>query len=217
MNERIIKFNHSDLKWSFDDTNKPFISLPTKKWAHSEYVDPFPCYSHDEKLVTKMVEHCEGIVNLRFKPQYFIMPFEGYSRTNGYACANEDYQSDKEAEKKLNPYIVLYGKRIYPHPAMTRYLVSHELGHILEYTLHAILKQESEDFQKEYAKVRGIEYNKKYGALNHHTNIAEIIANDIRVGLFCVEPEFWVHDMELPTSNQKVMDFWKEMKEKYLS
>lgn len=221
MNERIHKLEHSDLKWAFDDSNKPFLTIKTGgSWgSRQEYVDPFPCYSHDFKIVESIVEHCEKRINLKFKPDYFIMPYESFSRTNGYACANEDY-AEKDV-KKLNPYIVFHGKRICIHPAMTRYLVAHEFGHITEYNLHAILKKDSEEFQKEYAKIRGIEYNKSYGALNWHKNIAEIIANDIRTWILGIEQEFWQHDVPmiciLRNEKSKIADFWKETIEKYLS
>jgi len=216
MNDRIFNFKHEDIRWSFDGSNKPSILLPTIPYQHSEYVDPFPCYSHDEKLVKQMVKHCENMVNFKFKPQYFIMPFEGESRTNAYACENKDF-GEKDAETKLNPYIVFHGKRICIHPAMTRYLVAHELGHIVHYTLEAILKKDHDEFKKEYAEVRGIDCNQKYGALNWHNNISEIIANDIRIVLFGTEFEFWQHNIVFPLENKKVTDFWRETKEKYLS
>lgn len=215
MNDRIFSFKHEDIRWPFE--GKPYITLETKPYSHQEYVDPFPCYSHSEKLVEQMVKHCEQIINFKFKPQYFIMPFESESRTNAYACENKDYAEKDEKDIKLNPYIVFHGKRICIHPAMTRYLVAHELGHVVHYTLEAILKKDHEEFKKEYAKLREIDYNKKYGALNWHNNISEIIANDIRIVLFSTEFEFWQHNIIFPLENKKVTDFWEEMKKKYLS
>ena len=35
---------------------------------------------------------------------------------------------------------------------MTKYLVSHEFGHCIQYNLQQILEIEREDFEKEYAK-----------------------------------------------------------------
>jgi hypothetical protein len=215
MNDRIIKFSHSDLLWSFGSKN-PYIMLPTLPYHHTEYVDPFPCYSHDLDYITKIAASCEETINLKFKPQYFIMPFESESRTNAYACENKDYP-EKDSEAKLNPYIVFHGKRICIHPAMSRYLVAHELGHIIHYNLEAIMKVDNDDFKKEYASLRGVDFHKKYGGLNWHNSISEIIANDIRILLFGNELEFWQHEVCFPTKSPKVVDFWKEMKNKYLS
>ena len=215
MNDRIFNFKHEDIRWPFE--GKPYIMLPTVPYFHQEYVDPFPCYSHDDKIIETMVEHCEGILNVKFKPLYFIIPFEPESRTNAHACENKDYKENVSDEIILNPYIVFHGKRICIHPAMTRYLVAHEFGHIVHYNLEAILKVKNDDFKKEYAEVREIDLNEKYGALNWHNNISEIIANDIRYFLLGVEQEFWQHSVCRPTENKKIMDYLEGLKKQYLS
>lgn len=213
---RVIKINHSDICWAFDG-GEPFVMLDVKPYKRQETVNPFPCYSHDEKLVSRSAKQYEKYVNLKFKPKYFILPFDGKGQTNGSACSNEQWSDDNDG-RILEPYIILYGKRICLHPAMTRYLVSHELGHVVHYNLETILKQHKNDeFEKEYAKIRGIDINLKYGALNWHNNIGEIIANDIRILLFDAELEFWQHNVEFPTHNKKLIEFWEEMKNKHLS
>lgn len=216
MKNRVINLTHQDICWGFDG-NKPYVMLDVDPYKRQESVDPFPCYSHDSNLVEKLVNQYESSINLKFKPKYFILPFEGESRTNGCACANEQWNKEDEG-RILSPYIVLYGKRICLHPAMTRYLTSHELAHVVHYNVETILGQhKNEEFEREYAKIRGIDYNAKYGAQNWHNNIGEIIANDIRIILFNSELEFWQHNVEFPTKNKKLVSYWRGIKKKYLS
>lgn len=218
-NSRIHYFKHTDLTWQFESDAKPFIFIKTKPWGQSVNFDPFPCYFHDKHLVESQIKRNEEIVSVPFKPDYFVFPFECGSRTNGCACRNPNYRKEEDnKEAAMYPYILLYGKRIPIHPAMTRYLVAHEYGHVIHYNLEEAMKIKDgdDDFEKFYAKeIREIEYNKKYGALNWHSNIGEIIAEDIRAGILQVEREFWPHDVCPPWDSKKVMDFWCETNEKY--
>lgn len=207
---------HSDIKWTFDDSCRPFITLDTKPYKHTELVDPFPCYSHDEELVRSEIARIEGLVKLKFKPDYFIMPFEGLARTNGHASSNSDFVEAGE-EPRLNPYIVLAGKRIPIHPAMTRYLVSHEFSHCVIYNLEAIIKSKDKSFFHDYAKMRNIEFNQQYGAQRWHTNTEEIACNDCRIVLCEAEPGFWPHPFKHPLKDQNVIDFWRKMKDTHLT
>lgn len=220
MNNRIKHLKHSDIKWPFDGS-APFVSLDTKPWPRTEFVDPFPCYVHQEELVNQLVEVYEKKANLKYKPYYFNVPYESQSRTNGCATKNEDYsRSPKEGEAgetPINPYIIFHGKRICIHPKMTEYLVGHELSHITIYNLEAILGVDYKGLEDEYCKLRSIKKNSEYGAMKWHTNTTEIMTNDCRVILYQSEPHFWQHPVEHPQKNQKVVDYWHEMKKKYLS
>ena len=213
MHDRVIKSEHKDLKWPFD--GKPYIYCNVGRYGHSEYVDPWPGYSHDYDLVVAEFEHCERVVPLPWPGKLFILPFEGESRTNGHACGNEDHGYGKDdKDRRMDPYIVLMGKRIPIHPAMTRYLVAHEMGHILDATVQFKRGIKNDESDKEYAKMRGIEYNATYGSGGWILNTGEIIAQDIRIMLFEREVEFWPHPY--PRPDEKVKAWWLEQIEKYL-
>lgn len=208
----IYFYQHSDIQWTFDNRD-PYVLLETVPYKRSETVDPFPCYSHNESLVRAEIEYVTKTTPVARPPSWHIMPFECPSRTNGYAAYN------KYSSEDANPYIALHGKRIPLMPAMTRYLVAHEYGHTVHYSLKTALGLDEDDktFEEDYAKMRGTECNRKYGGLKWHTNIKEIIANDIRICLFGREAEFWPHPVAHPNSNQIVKDYWMEMKGKLLT
>lgn len=182
------------------------LSLPTGKYHSSVEVDPFPCYAHNNAVVEAEVRDIEAKIDLPFKPRYFVLPYEGASRTNGYADGNEYHGENPQ------PYIVLQGKRICIHPAITRYLVAHEFGHVVQVNLQHFLKLKWDEFCEFYAKeVRKIPYEKRYGGLHWHINTGEIIANDIRVGVLGKEAEFWPHEVAHPWAVPHVSEWWRQM------
>lgn len=218
INERIKVISDSDVSWNWDDSHPTFYTKTSSStWGTHVKFDPFPCYSHDSKLVKEMASVVEECFPIGFDVYYFLFPYETIGRTNGQASVNTIEYPDKEKEVKgtWDGVIELYGKRIPIHPAMTRYLVAHEYGHIIDSWICNRRSLEYNGLDEDYAKLRGIDNNQKYGGRKWHTNVGEIIANDIRICLFNVEPEFWPHECEHPLKNQKVIDFWGEMKDKY--
>jgi hypothetical protein len=94
--------------------------------------------------------------------------------------------------------IFLCGKRVPPHPAVTRYLVAHEYGHNVEYMLNIARGAQSawdEALSIEYAQVRGLPDSTLHhgDGGNWHDSIHEIIACDFRILVCETEVEFWPH------------------------
>ncbi len=203
---RLYFLNHDDLKWPFNDRGTPHVNLPTGKYTTDVSVDPFPCYAHQQAVVEAEVRDIEAKIDLPFKPRYFVLPFEAGSRTNGWADGNQYHGENPQ------PYIVLQGKRICLHPAMTRYLVAHEFGHVVQTNLQFFLKMKREEFCEFYAKeVRKVPYVAAYGSLRWHENTGEIIANDIRVAVLGKEAEFWPHEVVHPWAVPHGGDWWRQM------
>lgn len=203
-----------DLGWAFRGEGLPSYNLNIKNWSKEEIVDPFPCYSHDAKLVLNEIESVESILPLKFPVKWFVLSHEFQCRTNGYACENKDY--DEKDREKLFPFIVLCGKRIPIMPSMTRYLVSHEYGHVVDYHLQLLMKTKNSEFDNMYADLRKIRNIIGYGGRKWHSNISEIIANDIRIILFNKEVDFWPHDCSHPLENPALIEWWADKKEKLL-
>lgn len=218
MNPRIHAVSSTELVWSFESGDKPYFNLKTDGYPATIYIDPFPCYSHDIDLVAREVEYIESVINLPFKPHYFVLPFEPTSRTNGWADANKMYISSEGEKDKWEPrpYIVLCGRRTPLHPSLSRYLISHEFGHSVHANLAHKVGLDYWPFAEMYAKeVRKLSYSGEYGGLKWDSNTAEILANDIRVGILDKETEFWPHKVERPT--QEIISWWKDKIKEHLS
>ncbi len=211
LNDRIISFQPEDLIWDFEGKASFFAKLDSETYGRTLYVDPTPGYSHDRQLVLDTLTTVEEIFPIPLEIKYFILPFEEFSRTNGSASPEHSWDRDTEKSSMTGAIIVFSGKRIPPHPAMTRYLVSHERGHCVDYYISSRKGIKSDEFRKQYAEMRGLEYNKQYGPGKWHTNTGEILCNDARICLFGVEPEFWPHPCEHPLKLEKVQMFWYQM------
>lgn len=212
---RLVK--DTDMYWDWDGSNPSFLTkTPNSKHGgiHLKF-DPFPCYHHNLDLVKSELDRIKNIFPIKFDIYYFIFQYECHSRTNGQAYTNTIKYKTEKQKPTWDGVVDLYGKRIPLHPAMTRYLTSHEMGHLIDQWICDQKDLPYNGLDKDYAKLRKIKYSDNYGGRKWHTNIGEIIANDIRICLFNSEVEFWPHDCEHPLKNQKIIDFWKEMKEKY--
>lgn len=206
--ERIHLFNHSDLSWAFN-SEKPHISLSLPDIHFYEQLDPFPCYSHQKELLLKEIEYVENKVPLPYKPEWMILPFESFCRTNGQATDNKKWLEDGKTLPR--PYITIFGKRIPIMPAMTRYLICHEYCHVIHMNLAHIFNMDYNEFGTMYAqKVRKMDSFEKYGALRWHNNEREILANDLRILIFDRENEFWPHDVQHPSKRPDIKEWWEE-------
>jgi hypothetical protein len=209
--DRVKLVGDNELQFDFDDAGPRFsLKNALLRHPHTVRVDPFPCYSHNYGIVLEEAIKIERAFPLGSKPYYFILPYETTGRVNGW-CTLETVDYEK---KTYVDVIVLSGKRIPLHPAMTRYLVAHEYGHAVD---HFICKRKgykdygTTEFDKEYAKMRGIECVDTYGARKWHSNIGEIIANDFRICVGGVERDFWPHDVAHPDTLPKVHLFWSDL------
>lgn len=106
-------------------------------------------------------------------------------------------------------------------PSMMRQLIFHEYGHLVDYWIcykKGLLYGDPTEFDKEYAKMRGIDANASYGCGKWHLNIGEIITNDGKIALFNAEPEFFPHpQVKHPNDCPEVGNFWYEMMLNYAS
>jgi hypothetical protein len=196
-------------------------------------VDPYPCYAPDINLVRILVQQCEELFPLPdASTGFWLMSNEDVSRFNGVTYHDSVYYkpdgtswSEKVIcgcgcgkEKELYHQsldVCLSGKRIPIHPAMLRYLVSHEYGHmVFHYAARKLGFTSYDDEQKlyrEYMSLRkATNFTEVYSGGKWHTNPGEIFANDFRVLFTGLEVEFWPHEVPLPFGNQDVLDWWQK-------
>jgi hypothetical protein len=164
--------------------------------------DPFPAWPHDAGVVRDIARHAAEVVPLLWPVDLYVLDREGVDRMNGYSNLHQDqhHDGDKWVNDPPKGVIVLGGKRIQPHPAMTRYLVGHETGHNVAYMINSLRDgvknlASCEDLYREYAQARGL----PDGLPEHgsggtwHRALAEIFACDFRILVLHLEEEFWPH------------------------
>lgn len=182
--------------WSFRD------SVP--QWRHREHgsigtFDPFPCYPHDRAAVDAAVKHVTDRCPPVWDVELFIADREETGRSNGFSNVHEGGQY-VDGEWVRNPpagLIVLSGKRMPPHPAVTRYLVAHEYGHNVEWMVQQRRYPDggmhSDMLVREYAKLRGLADVHWGSGGRWHDSATEIFACDFRIIVCGVDPDYWPH------------------------
>lgn len=196
MSDRSAGINVIDLDimteatWTFEQ------SAPT--WRHNTF-DPFPAYGHDRGLVEAMVQHVSSVLPPVWDVDLYLANRECTGRTNAFANCSESghYEDSKWVVDPPRGLILLNGKRIPPHPAMTRHLVGHEYGHNVQYMLAKARGGKSAqdgEVLKEYAEVRGMspEWHRGTGG-TWHDSIQEVLACDFRLLVCGLESEYWPH------------------------
>lgn len=178
-------------------------------WRHdgglAATFDPFPGYPHDLATVQATAEAVTLACPPPWPVQLYLADREEVGRSNGFSHARDrghyetgDDGVNRWVQQPPAGLILLSGKRIPPHPAMSRYLVGHEYGHHVEYFLLRARGHKGlygDDVVAEYAQVRGL----PDGAVHHgsggrwHDAAAEIFACDFRILMCGIELEFWPH------------------------
>ncbi len=213
MSLQVIPINDGDIQWGFTDT-MPSFAVESGRYGRREKVDPFPCYAHDLAMVRREAERTASLFPVSFPVSVYVSSFEMEGRTNAHAYTEYDYDYDGEKVDGEYPVssasgtIVISGKRIPIMPSMTRYLVSHEYGHLVE---EALKKAKRLDVA-EYAKMRGCEPRgaEHYGGRTWHKAFGEIFANDFRIIVCKREKEFWPHPVCHPNAHKQLIEWWKE-------
>lgn len=185
-----------DLRWNFHTSR--LLCRWGPSYGYDAEVDPFPAYAHDVILVEQTLRQVWDVAPLTSPLTVWVADHEGVERTNGWTSYDDEWVTGDDDEEHMtrNHHIFLSGKRIPPHPAVTRYVVAHEYGHALVHDaqLHGILE---DGWLEEYAQLRGIDHVEAAGG-RWHAATEEIVACDFRVGICRIEPEYWPHR---PASN----------------
>lgn len=206
-----------DLEWSWQ--GRPFFRIKSGDRKRLEEVLPAPAYEHDLALTEEYLKLSAEKFPIDRDVNLYVLDRDTPEGTNGCTHINHKYdnvEKDKNEEYPWEPTIVLYGKKIPPHPAMTRYLVAHEYGHVVRKYI-SWMRGEREDqntLYDEYGKLREMEGSRYYGPGMWHKSIQELFANDFRILVAGVETEYWPHaGFERPELLLAVRLWWEHIRE----
>lgn len=223
---------NDDLIWPLgQQDSSPRYEIGCGTHLRSHRVDPYPCYSHDLGLVKDLVAECEDAFPLNTtKAEVYVFSHEDAERVNGVTFNESIYDGtprmvpckcgcDRKVELyPLATFVALSGKRTPMHPAMTRYLVAHEFGHMVWHHVCRMLDYPDSDEKKlyeVYMNLRGVkDYIQRYKGAKWHLNPGEIVANDFRIIFTNREREFWPHPGIPYPEETPIMEWWREIHEK---
>lgn len=203
-----------DAEWDFRD------SAPKWRWrgyGNMATFDPFPAYPHDRAAVEEAAKYVQDACPPRWNVEVFIADREEVGRSNGFSYLREDghYEGDQWVKDAPVGLIMLSGKRVPPHPAVTRYLVAHEYGHNVEWMLNKARGAKHSNDQTlatEYAAMRGLPQPIHHGSGGRwHDSAQEVFACDFRILVCGVEADYWPHgDIPHPAEVDGLRDWWTD-------
>ena len=191
----VITADREAIVWPF--RGSPFIPLGARSYRRSVEVDPIPAYPHNTDMVVACLKSVAALWPVGWPVTLYVLPCEDTGRTNGSTFVDYDYSHGEPNHHPVEAKISLSAKRIMPHPGMTRYLVAHEYGHVIEDFINTAVRGHdlgSRDTEREYAELRGLSIqDDDQGGGRWHSSPCEVMANDFRVLVAGVEPEYWPH------------------------
>lgn len=161
------------------------------------YVDPYPAHAHDIKEVGKQLVKVQNMVNVPVT--YYVLHHELNERCNALATTRITNWDEGLQEKQ----VILSAKRTPIPYTMTRYLVTHEYGHVIDYTIEDEFEYA---IRPAYARMRQCNPS-DIGWIN---TAKEVIADDFRIVVCAEQTEFWPHkEVAHPfRTTHRVADFW---------
>jgi len=195
--------------WSFNG------GLP--QWRHPKYsyqlsatFHPFPGYPHDISVVRETAKLVQELCPPIWDVEMYVADWEETGYTNAFSTVKDAYRD----EEPTVGFVMFSGKRIPPHPGMTRHLVGHEYGHNVAYMLSKVWGDKNvhdQPWMKAYAKMRGLPKSSNHHGSggNWHSSVREIFATDFRFAVCGLEKEYWPHlGVPKPDRVPAVADWW---------
>lgn len=212
---KVVQLKARDMGYPWK--GEPYFNLPSPGkgfYTTQVQLDPFPAYAHDVDLVKRELAKVVRVFPIGVPVIVNVLERESPERTNGHCEIVYDYSDTKKTPYPWAARIVFWGKRIPPHPAMTRYLVAHEYGHaVAEYITRQRGEAGTTKLYREYRRLRprATRTPGYYGPGSWHASTCELFANDFRILIAGVEAEFWPHaGFARPEKVAGIRAFWRK-------
>lgn len=234
---QVVSLGFEEIKWGYGE--EPMMEPRCffgRGRGYSFKIDPAPVYGHDLGQIEELLEACHADAPLCNPVTVNVLRVSDKRGSNGWAQQNwsyhdchtpDDCQCDvelpdgKTRRRNWDGVIALSGRTTEIHPAIARYVVPHEYGHIAEDALALIRHDDGsadpgDALLSEWAKVRRIPqefFELPYGTTTHHLIPREVFANDFRFALG-YETEWWPHDEVVPPlgarGTKRAQTWWEE-------
>ncbi len=202
----VVEIGADDYYWPFRTSECAFAGE-----GFSATLDPFPAYRHDAAVVTETLEWCAEAWPFAHDVTIWVADREEVSRTNGFTARKDVYERGEDGVHRRTGWsgqIFLSGKRIPIHPAISRYVTAHELGHVVYGELQPD-NPDSDNLAEEYAAMRGVANVHGHGGVWHRA-VEEVFACDFRIVVAGIEAEYWPHSgVPHPDQDPAVIEWWR--------
>lgn len=210
-------------RWAFRDSALTWC--PPQRHGYTSAFDPFPAYPHDlghvrAAAAAASVSRCPPLWDV----DVYVADREEISRSNGHSNVHEGghYEGDDWVKDTPSGMIMMGGKRIPPHPAMTRHLIGHEYGHNVAYMLNSLRGDckhvaSADPLYRDYATARGLPGSSVHHGEGGtwHDSACEIFACDFRVMVLRAETEYWPHPgITRPEEVPALWEWWSNALER---
>lgn len=205
----VIVHPRESIVWPF--AGAPYVQIG----ARQVEVDPFPCYEHDRFLVNDHLQHVVNCLPLEMDVNIHTLAYDTPHRVNAFA---ELIPVDGAVPPgPRDGRIVMMGKRTPIHPAVTKYLVAHEYGHLVQRAIETRAGLKEHGFAPIYQNLRCMgEESRTYGGGTWHLDPGELFANDFRLLVCRSEVSFWPHlDVPRPETLPQIALFWEGVVREY--
>lgn len=174
---------------------------------HLELAATKPLYTHSQEVIEEVLENITFPRIKELNVNILNLPYNIPGFCNGMCWSS--YR-----DGKIPGAIALLGRTTSIPHSMTRYALSHELGHAVHNELCGKQHGEGKDFKwKEYLAIRGLNKRYKY-PLPHHKSPAEIFANDFRLLFSPYDSDFWPHEVIRPEKVKGLKKFMLDLAKK---
>jgi hypothetical protein len=202
-------------RWEFRSGSE-VAWCPPDRYGFTCRFDPFPAYPHDRATAVATAAHVQACCPPLWDVHCYLADREENSRSNGHSNIEEGRYVSGEWVEERTGLIMMSGKRIPPHPAMTRHLTGHEYGHNVAYMINSLRDgvktvASTDPLYQEYAAVRGLPASSVHHGEGGtwHDSACEIFACDFRILVCGLEAEFWPHPgITRPERVPAVRDWW---------